>query len=106
MNWKFWEWEIWKEDEPTPRPLPMTDDKNVLVLEDPIERPRTQMEMVQDMAAARKPIGEMELEAAKVVATRTHKMMQQRKRDAAAIKVLESRKQAERDRKNMNANRK
>lgn len=39
MNWKFWKWEIWKEDERTPRPLLMTDSKNVFVLEDPMETP-------------------------------------------------------------------
>lgn len=36
MNWKFWEWEIWKEDEPLPLPAhPTTEASHTLVLEDP-----------------------------------------------------------------------
>ena len=39
MNWKFWKWVVWKEDEFGPPPEPTIDPKNVNVLEDPVETP-------------------------------------------------------------------
>lgn len=44
MNWKFWEWEIWKEEEPTPLPLPTIDTEKVVYME-PIDVPVTEEEV-------------------------------------------------------------
>jgi len=36
MNWKFWEWEIWKEDEPLPMPThPTIEASHTLVIDTP-----------------------------------------------------------------------
>ena len=45
MNWKFWEW--FDKGEPTQTHiLPVTEEKNILVLEDPIEKPTSALEIM------------------------------------------------------------
>lgn len=45
MQWlKFWEWEIWKEEEPTPLQYPSVDQDKIAYA-DPIDMPVTEEEV-------------------------------------------------------------
>ena len=50
MNWKFWEW--FEDEEPTVNIPPVIEEKNVLVLEDPIEKPSPALALMLERRAA------------------------------------------------------
>lgn len=105
MNWKFWEW--FDKGPPTqtliePRFEPMTDEKNVLVLS---EYDQYKVSGAK-MDAVRPNVREVIDTTTERVADEAKKRREQKDRDDTALRVLLARKEAERDRQNMNANRK